>query len=88
MPRQVRVCEDNPRHEQLVPSKVAARAQAKFIEIALAKAGWVYLISYSPDSSTAIKAFCGISTEPIDFMRFFPSFCLAHSLRLRVMSPP
>ncbi len=42
----------------------------------------------APVSSTARNAFCGISTEPIDFIRFLPSFCLAHSLRLRVMSPP
>ncbi len=46
-----------------------------------------YLLSL-PVSSTARKAFCGISTEPIDFIRFLPSRCLAHSLRLRVMSPP
>ena len=41
-----------------------------------------------PVSSTAKKAFCGMSTLPIDFIRFLPSFCLAHSFRLRVMSPP
>ena len=35
----------------------------------------------SPVSRTAKKAFCGISTLPIDFIRFFPSFCLAHSFR-------
>ena len=39
-------------------------------------------------SSTARNAFCGMSTEPIDFIRFLPSFCLAHSLRFREMSPP
>lgn len=42
----------------------------------------------APVSRMAMKALCGMSTEPMLFMRFFPSFCLAHSLRLRVMSPP
>ena len=41
-----------------------------------------------PVSSTAMNAFCGMSTLPIDFIRFLPSRCLAHSLRLRVISPP
>ena len=27
-----------------------------------------------PLSNTAMKAFCGMSTEPIDFIRFLPSF--------------
>ncbi len=40
------------------------------------------------DFSTAMNASCGISTLPIDFMRFLPSFCFSRSLRLRVMSPP
>ena len=44
--------------------------------------------SSSPVSSTARNAFWGMSTEPIDFIRFLPSFCFSHSLRLRVMSPP
>ncbi len=35
-----------------------------------------------------MKASCGMSTEPICFMRFLPSFCFSRSLRLRVMSPP
>ena len=30
----------------------------------------------------------GIWTEPTDFIRFFPSFCLAHSFRFREISPP
>ncbi len=30
----------------------------------------------------------GMSTLPIDFMRFLPAFCFSSSLRLRVMSPP
>ena len=47
-----------------------------------------YKIYSPPVSSTARNAFCGMSTLPIDFIRFLPSFCLAHSLRLRVMSPP
>lgn len=38
--------------------------------------------------NTAINASCGTSTEPTDFMRFFPSFCFSSSLRLREMSPP
>ena len=42
----------------------------------------------SPTSSTVRNAFCGISTSPNCFSRFLPSFCLAHSLRLRVISPP
>jgi len=37
---------------------------------------------------TAMKASCGISTLPMDFMRFLPSFCFSSSFRLRVMSPP
>src|SRR5262249_55130736 len=43
---------------------------------------------YWSDSSTARNASCGISTCPTCFMRFLPAACLAHSLRLRVMSPP
>ena len=42
----------------------------------------------SPTFSTARKASCGISTRPIRFMRFLPSFCFSSSLRLRLMSPP
>ena len=42
----------------------------------------------SPVSSTARNAFCGMSTWPIDFIRFLPSFCFSHNLRLRLMSPP
>ena len=38
--------------------------------------------------STARKAFCGTSTEPICFMRFLPFFCFSRSLRLREISPP
>ena len=41
-----------------------------------------------PESRTAINAFCGISTCPTDFIRFFPSRCLAHSFRFLLMSPP
>src|SRR6187200_3485316 len=33
--------------------------------------------------STARKASCGISTEPIRFIRCFPSFCFSSSFRLR-----
>ena len=40
------------------------------------------------DFSTAMKASCGISTLPIDFIRFLPSFCFSSSLRLREISPP
>jgi hypothetical protein len=36
----------------------------------------------------ARNAFCGISTLPTCFMRFFPSFCFSRSLRFRLMSPP
>ena len=38
--------------------------------------------------SAAMKASCGTSTRPMDFMRFLPSFCFSSSLRLRLMSPP
>ncbi len=41
-----------------------------------------------PTCNTARNASCGISTEPICFMRFLPSFCFSRSLRLREMSPP
>ncbi len=44
--------------------------------------------SSKPLFSTDRNAFCGISTCPNCFIRFFPSRCLAHSLRFRVMSPP
>ena len=36
----------------------------------------------------AMKASCGTSTRPMDFMRFLPSFCFSSSLRLRLISPP
>jgi len=42
----------------------------------------------APVSSTAMKAFCGMSTLPTLFIRFLPSFCFAHSFFLREMSPP
>ena len=38
--------------------------------------------------SAAMKASCGTSTRPMDFMRFLPSFCFSSNLRLRLMSPP
>ena len=38
--------------------------------------------------STARNASCGISTAPICFIRFLPSFCFSRSLRFRVTSPP
>jgi hypothetical protein len=37
---------------------------------------------------TSMKACCGMCTEPMDFIRFLPSFCFSRSLRLRVISPP
>ena len=49
---------------------------------------YFFFPSSSPVSSTARNAFCGMSTWPIDFIRFLPSFCFSQSLRLRVMSPP
>ena len=49
---------------------------------------YFFFPSSSPVSSTARKAFCGMSTEPIDFIRFLPAFCFSQSLRLRLMSPP
>jgi len=39
-------------------------------------------------SSTLMNAAWGISTLPIIFIRFFPSFCFSSSLRLRDTSPP
>ena len=42
----------------------------------------------SPTLSTARKASWGISTRPIRFIRFLPSFCFSRSFRLREMSPP
>ena len=42
----------------------------------------------SPGSRTAMKASCGMVTEPTIFMRFVPSFCFSSSFRLRVTSPP
>ena len=42
----------------------------------------------SPSSSTARNASWGTSTRPTCFIRFLPSFCLASSFFLRVMSPP
>ena len=44
--------------------------------------------SSSPNSSTARNASCGTSTRPTCFIRFLPSFCLASSFFVRVMSPP
>ena len=52
------------------------------------RCAYFFFPSSSPVSSTARNAFCGMSTWPIDFIRFLPSFCFSQSLRLRVMSPP
>ena len=41
-----------------------------------------------PTFRTLRKASWGMSTRPIDFMRFLPSFCLASSFRFRETSPP
>ena len=49
---------------------------------------YFFLPSSSPVSRTARKAFCGMSTCPIDFIRFLPAFCFSQSLRLRLISPP
>src|SRR6266498_5816818 len=38
--------------------------------------------------SAAMNASWGTSTRPTRRIRFFPSFCLSKSFRLRVMSPP
>lgn len=45
-----------------------------------------YLLSLT--LSTARNASWGISTRPIFFIRFLPSFCFSSSLRLREISPP
>jgi hypothetical protein len=42
----------------------------------------------SPILSTARNASWGISTLPMRFIRFLPSFCFSSSLRLREISPP
>lgn len=55
-------------------------------EFGTAFAGQFWLSS--PTRKTARKASCGMSTLPIRFMRFLPSFCFSSSLRLREMSPP
>jgi len=44
--------------------------------------------NYSPVSSTAMNAFCGMLTEPIDFIFCLPFFWASSSLRLRLTSPP
>ena len=44
--------------------------------------------SQSSNLSAETKASWGMSTEPIDFIRFLPSFCFFSSLFFRVMSPP
>ena len=43
---------------------------------------------YSLWSRTAIKASCGIWTEPTVFMRCLPFFCFSRSFRFLVTSPP
>ena len=43
---------------------------------------------HSSSLRAEMKASCGTSTRPIDFIRFLPSFCLSRSLFFRVMSPP
>jgi hypothetical protein len=45
-------------------------------------------VAQSSRRSAEMNASWGISTRPIDFMRFLPSFCFSSSLRFRVMSPP
>ncbi len=47
-----------------------------------------YFCWSSPTRNTARKASWGMSTLPMRFMRFLPSFCFSNNLRLRVMSPP
>ncbi len=42
----------------------------------------------SPIRSAAMKASCGIWTDPYSRIRFLPSFCLSSSFFLRLMSPP
>ena len=42
----------------------------------------------SSSLSALTKASWGMSTEPIDFIRFLPSFCFLSSLFFRVTSPP
>ncbi len=46
------------------------------------------LKNYSPVSSTAMKAFWGMLTEPMDFIFCLPRFWASRSLRLRLTSPP
>jgi len=37
--------------------------------------------------STSMNVSCGMFTLPMDFIRFFPSFCFSSSLRLRGVRP-
>src|SRR3972149_11358539 len=43
---------------------------------------------HSSVDSTDKNAFCGISTFPMDFILFLPSFCFSKSFRFLVISPP
>lgn len=57
------------------------------VGIAVAKLG-SFGDAHSPVSSTAMNAFCGMFTEPMDFIFCFPFFWASSSLRLRLTSPP
>lgn len=46
------------------------------------------LVSSSFIFKMDMKASCGTSTDPTDFIRFLPAFCFSNNLRFRVISPP
>ncbi len=87
---------ENFQASQQASTKEASRgvlAHGLFTGRARGRAGSLACVLYffpasSPVSRTARKAFWGMSTLPIDFMRFLPAFCFSQSLRLRLMSPP
>jgi len=82
-------------HEASAPGAVAGshgeitvRAYSRAERNVQVQAGRLFAQESVSVFSTETKADWGMSTDPIVFMRFLPSFCFSSSLRLRVMSPP